>query len=110
MKKAWLCALLLVAGCAKMPDDIAPAATSSDPYMQMSCGSLAAERHKRQSELRRYEAHQTETANRDKAWMTIVHVPIGSMTNGDIEPQIASTKGHLTAINSAAQSKGCAAS
>jgi len=108
MNKAWICALLLVAGCAKMPDDIAPAAVSAEPYMQMSCAGLAAARQNKHIELKRHEDHQTLTANRDKAWMTIVHVPIGSMTNGDIEPQIAGTKGHISAIDKAARSKGCA--
>jgi hypothetical protein len=109
MKKAWLCALVLMAGCAKMPDDIAPVAVSTDPYLQMSCAGLAAERQNKRIELKRHEEHQTLTANRDKAWMTIVHVPIGSMTNGDIEPQIAATKGHLRAIDQAARAKGCPA-
>ena len=109
MKKAWLCALLLVAGCAKMPEDIAPAAVAADPYMQMSCEGLAQQRQAKQMEFRRLEAHQTETSNRDKAWMTVLHVPVGSMTRGDLEPQIASTKGHINAINHASQAKGCPA-
>jgi hypothetical protein len=92
-----------------MPDDIAPAAVSSDPYMQMSCEGLAQQRQAKQIELKSLEDHQIETSNRDKAWMAIIHMPIGSMTNGDVEPQVASTKGQLDAINRAAQSKTCRA-
>ena len=90
-----------------MPDEIAPVAVSAEPYMGMSCAGLAAERQRRQMELKRHVDQQTLTANRDKAWMTIVHVPIGSMTNGDIEPQIATAKGRIRAIEQAARSKGC---
>jgi starvation-inducible outer membrane lipoprotein len=109
MKKVIFCTLLLLAGCAKMPDDIAPATVSADPYAQMTCENLAVERQSKQIELKRYVDQQTETANRDKAWMTIVHVPIGSMTNGDVEPQVANLKGQLNAINQASQAKACPA-
>ena len=100
-------AVLLLAGCAKMPEDIAPAPVSADPYMQMSCGRLASEKKATHAALKRAEEHQTETSNRDAAWMTIVHVPVGSMTRGDIEPQIARMKGQLNAIHRAAQARGC---
>lgn len=107
MRRAWIFAPLLMAGCAKMPDDIAPAPVSADPYMQMPCRNLASQRQARAAELERAEEHQTETSNRDAAWMTIVHIPVGSMTRGDIEPHIARLKGEITAINRAAQAKGC---
>jgi hypothetical protein len=101
--------LLLLAGCAKMPKDIAPTAVSADPYMQMSCEGLAQERQAKQAELKRHEDIQTETSNRDKAWMTIVHVPVASMSGGDLEPQISRVKGQINAINQASQAKACPA-
>lgn len=109
MKRAWICALLLLAGCAKMPEDIAPTAVSADPYMQMSCEGLAQQRQVKQAELKRLEEQQAETSKRDEAWMVIVHVPVASMNGGDIEPQVASAKGHINAINQASQAKACPA-
>lgn len=109
MKKVILCTLLLLAGCAKMPEDIAPAAVSADPYMQMDCASLSAEQQSKQTQLKSLGGQQTETSNRDKAWMAIVHVPVASMSSDDLEPQIANLKGQVNAINQASQAKACPA-
>ncbi|MBL0374653.1 hypothetical protein JJB09_21810 [Rhizobium sp. KVB221] len=107
MKRTVICALLLLAGCAKMPDDISAAPVSADPYMQMSCESLASERAAKQADYDRIAKVQTETSKRDEAWMAIVHVPVASMSNGDNEPHIATLKGQLNAISKASQAKGC---
>ena len=99
--------LLLLAGCAKMPEDISASQVSADPYMQMSCERLASERAAKQAEYDRVAKIQEETSKRDEAWMAIVHVPVASMSNGDNEPQIASLKGQLNAISQASRAKGC---
>jgi hypothetical protein len=77
--------------------------------MQMDCAGLSAERQSKQTQLKSLEGQQTETSNRDKAWMAIVHVPVASMSNGDLEPQIATLKGQINAINQASQAKSCPA-
>lgn len=99
--------MLLLAGCAKPPGEIAPAAISADPYRQMSCAGLGSEKARKEAELERLSNHQQETADRDKAWMTIIHVPVASMANGDKEPEIARVKGELGAIENASRAKGC---
>lgn len=90
-----------------MPEDIAPAAVSSEPYMQMSCADLAQHRRSREADLRRHVEQQTQTAHRDRAWMTIIHLPVASIANGDLEPQIASLKGQISTISQISQSRGC---
>jgi len=108
MKKSVLCAVLLLAGCAKQPGDIVAASVPSDTYMQMSCQNLAAEKSGKQTELDALSSKQAETANRDAAWMAIVHVPVASLSRGDDAKQIADLKGQLNAIDRAYQAKSCA--
>lgn len=109
MKKTVLCALLLLAGCAKQPGDIVAAAVPTDSYMQMGCADLTATKSSKQTELGTLSGRQEEAANRDAAWMAIVHVPVASMTQGDHAKDIARLKGELDAIDRAYQAKSCGA-
>lgn len=109
MKKTVLCALLVLAGCAKQPGDIVAAAVPTDSYMQMGCADLTTAKSGKETELGTLSGRQEETANRDAAWMTIVHVPVASMTRGDNAKDIARLKGELAAIDHAYQAKSCGA-
>ena len=100
--------LLLLAGCAKQPGDIVAAAVPTDSYVQMSCANLVSEKAGKQSQLDTLSSVQEETANRDAAWMAIVHVPVASMSRGDNAKQIAELKGQINAIDQAYQAKSCA--
>jgi len=108
MKKILLCGLLLLAGCARQPDDIVAVSVPTDSYTQMSCQDLVTQKADKQQQLDALSNKQAEVANRDAAWMTIVHVPVASMTQGDNAKQIAQLKGEVNAIDQAYQSKGCA--
>lgn len=107
MKKSVIVSLLLLAGCAKPPGEIAAAAIATDPYLQRNCDSLVAERADKRAALEQLSEHQEETAKRDAAWMAIVHVPVASMSRGDKEAEISRLKGHLRAIDEAMRAKGC---
>lgn len=109
MKKIYLCAFLLLAGCAKQPGDIVAVSVPTDSYMQMSCPQLTTQKADKALELDGLSNKQAETANRDAAWMTIVHVPMASMAGGDNSKKIAQLKGEVTAIDQAYKAKGCAA-
>jgi hypothetical protein len=110
MKLIVVCAaLLLAAGCAKHPDKIAAAPVAVEPYMQMQCPQLAQVKMQKEAELEKLAKDQKETASQDAAAMAVIHVPIGSMTGSDKEPEVARAKGEVQAVNSAYQSKGCAA-
>ena len=110
MKKIVICAaMLLAAGCAKRPEEIAATPVAVDPYMQMQCSQLTPLKAQKEVELSQLEKEQKDTADQDAAAMAVIHVPVGSMTGSDKEPQVARAKGEVQAINSAYQSKGCAA-
>jgi uncharacterized protein YfaP (DUF2135 family) len=109
MKKSTLLLLLLLAGCAKQPGDIVAASVPTDPYMGMDCATLASTRAGKQAELDAMSSRQTETANRDAAWMTIIHVPVASLARGDDAKKIAGLKGEINAIDQTSQTKSCGA-
>jgi len=110
MKKIVICAaMLLAAGCAKRPEEIAATSVPVDPYMQMQCPELAQLKTQKDMELANLSKEQKETADQDAAAMAVIHVPVGSMAGNDREHDIARAKGEVQAINSAYQSKSCAA-
>lgn len=109
MKKIVICAaMLLAAGCAKRPEDIAAIPVASDTYMQMECPQLVQLKTQKDAELAALEKHQKQVADHDAAAMAVIHVPVGSMSGGDKEEQVARAKGEVQAITSAYQSKNCA--
>lgn len=99
--------ILLLASCAKRPDEIMAEPIAVDPYMQMDCATLASMKGQKEAELRSAEAAQLEASQRDAAAMSIIHVPLASMQGHDIEEKVARAKGEVQAINSAYQSKSC---
>jgi len=107
MRKSIFCVVLLLAACAKPPGKIEATAVPAGHYMQMSCVSLASEKAGKQAQLNRFSNEQQDTSDRDAAWMTIIHLPVASMSNGDREPEIAHLKGQLNAINQASRAKSC---
>ena len=110
MKKILVCAaMLLAAGCAKRPEEIAATPVAVDTYMQMQCPELAQLKMRKDAELVQLAKEQKDTADQDAAAMAVIHVPVGSMTGNDKEPEIARTTGEVLAIDSAYQSKNCAA-
>jgi hypothetical protein len=100
-------AMLLLAGCAKRPEEILAEPIAADPYMQMDCSSLGSVKAQKDAELRRLEAVQMKTAQRDAASMSILHIPLASWQGHDVGPQLARAKGEAQAVNAAYQSKGC---
>jgi starvation-inducible outer membrane lipoprotein len=100
IKRMVLCAMaLLAAGCARQPDQIAPSPVSTDRYLPMSCADLLAGRAGKKA--------QHEAAERDKAAMGVIHIPVASMAGQDREDEVARGKGELAAIDAAIQSNGC---
>lgn len=109
MKKLLVCAaMLLAAGCAKRPDEIMATPVAVDPFMQMQCAQLGPLKMQKETELAKLEKAQFNASEHDKAAMSVIHIPVASMTGKDNEEGVARAKGEVQAINSAYQAKGCA--
>ena len=110
MKKLLVCAaMLLAAGCAKRPDEIMATPVAVDPYLQMQCAQLGPLKMQKEAELATLEKAQFNASEHDKAAMSVIHIPVASMTGKDNEEGVARAKGEVQAINSAYQSRNCAA-
>lgn len=107
MKRILISLGLLLAGCAKPPEDITAAVVPVTPYMGKSCVELAALEANGQRVLADVEARQRATVKEDRDAMWAVHVPVGSLRGGDREREVAAAKGELRAISAARQSGGC---
>jgi uncharacterized lipoprotein YajG len=102
-----LALVLLVAGCAKQPGQIAATPVAAYPYLQLTCTELLADRAAKQATQADIEEAQHKAAERDKGAMTVIHVPIAALTGQDREGDVARGKGELAAIHAAIQSKDC---
>lgn len=98
---------LLIAGCARQPDQIAARPVRPDRYLQMSCAELLANRSAKKIEQARLEQSQHEAAEYDKAAMGVIHIPVASMSGKDRAEEVALGKGELRALDATIQSKGC---
>lgn len=84
----YLFILILAAGCAKTADSVAPAAM---PLNSVSCSQI--------TELRQrvgiLSAKQNTAAGNDVVGVIFIGLPIGSMSGGDVETELAIAKGQL---------------
>lgn len=103
-----LVGIVLLAGCAASPEDIAPIYTSGDQYLGWNCEKLLAEQKRIGVDLSTASAKQEETRSDDIAGVILLAVPIGSMSNDeDLEPKIARLKGERDALDRIMSAKNC---
>ncbi len=109
MKKicAALCGLSIVSACAQQPASIAPV-SMGDTYSNVSC-SKAAELYKQEAaKVPSLVAAQKQAVTGDALGVFLIGVPMSSLTGGDLEGEIAATKGKL--ISLAAKLETCGTS
>ncbi len=76
-------------------------------YTNLSCPQIASEHSKEKVKLDGLSKQQISAANGDAFGVFLVGVPIGSVAGGDKEGEVAVSKGKVSAMESAALSKGC---
>ncbi|WP_372885469.1 hypothetical protein [Shimia sp.] len=103
---------LSLSGCAKSPDSIQATYVSPSTYASYSCRSLAEERNNIVNQVNDLSGKQKKEATEDAVatgvglllfWPALFFLA----DNGDLEPQIASLKGHYDAVSKAWHEKGC---
>lgn len=102
-----LVASAIMAACAANPEKIEPKKVAVEPYLQMSCDQLNAERTKVQTNLADEEREQRSVRRNDAWGVALVFMPLGRMSGGNREDQIAELKGDAIAIDTASKSQKC---
>jgi len=97
----------IAVGCATQPEKIAPAKVPVEPYLQMTCEQLSAERGKTQTALDDQEREQRSVRRNDAWGVALLGLPVGRMSGGNRETRIAELRGDARAIDSASRSRGC---
>ena len=102
-----LIATLLIAGCAKSPDAVAPVAAPADAYATLDCEQLKAERVSVSQEIVTLSAEQESAATNDTIGVILLGLPMASMAGNDKEVELASEKGKLQAIERQMTANAC---
>jgi hypothetical protein len=104
---AALAALVVVAGCAKAPESIAPAYVSTVPYSTWSCKQLGEEAQRLNAAYATAATQQKQARGNDIAGVILLGLPVSSLSGDNIAPQIAQLKGEQEAVRKAMISKSC---
>lgn len=89
--------LLLFAGCASAPSDIAPAMVDTAKYREMSCDGLLLAARNEGVNLEQVSKDQRSARNWDIALNLLIIPGFGAIT-GDSELEVAEAKGRVLAI------------
>ena len=101
------CALLVIAGCAKRADAIAPVEIPIAAYSNQYCVALSNELVVEREKLAAQAKKQNQAATGDAVGVFLVGVPTASLTGHDQEGELAVTKGKVLSIENAMRSKNC---
>ncbi|MGB2932191.1 MAG: hypothetical protein WBE08_01510 [Methyloceanibacter sp.] len=98
---------LVIGGCAKSPESIAPAYISTVNYQNWSCGQLGEEGGRLNQALAEASTQQRNARTNDAIGVILVGIPVSSLSGDNIAPQIANLKGQLVAVQQAGNLKNC---
>lgn len=99
MKNSFLLILaaLAVSACAKRPDAIAPV-SMGNAFSSVSCNQAQTMLNTERASLVTFSAAQNTAANNDALGVFLIGVPMGSVSGGDNEGNIAASKGKILAL------------
>jgi hypothetical protein len=100
--------MALMLGCAKAPEDIAPAPVSDAAYQSWSCDQLAKEQERLATAYAAAAKEQARVRSDDTAGVILLGLPVSSMAGQDIAPQVARLKGEQEAVRRVMAAKNCA--
>jgi hypothetical protein len=109
MKDRCIIALLTLAlsSCAQAPEEVRPAYVSMVGYEGWNCRQLGEEQARLQAALTAASAQQNQTRSNDVAGWIFIGLPVGSMSGGNVAPEIANYKGQIEAVQQAMIRKSC---
>src|SRR5688572_20471078 len=102
-------AVLMLVGCAKSPESIAPSYISDVGYQNWTCEQLAGEQMRVSQALATASTQQRKARTNDTVGVIFLGLPVSSLSGDNIAPEIARLKGENEALIRAMRIKGCAA-
>jgi starvation-inducible outer membrane lipoprotein len=97
-----------LASCAQAPEEVRPAYVSSVAFDSWNCRQLGEEQARLQTALVAASTQQNQTRSNDVAGWLLLGLPVGSMSGGNVAPEIANYKGQIEAVQQAMIRKSCA--
>ena len=107
MRKTVFAAGIILAGCAKSPDQIKALPLSDLEFQNMSCAQLKQVNDETAVDLKNLTVSQERSATNDALSVLFVGAPLASMTGQDYETTLAYTKGKMEAVQRVLKVKGC---
>jgi len=98
---------LLLAGCAKSPESIAPAYVSPINYQNLDCGQLAQEDARITHAYANAAKQQNNARTNDTVGVLLLGLPVSSLSGDNIAPEIARLKGEQDAVRRQRLEKRC---
>lgn len=96
-KFAALIAVIAISGCAKSPDAIAPV-SMGNAFANLPCTQAAKTLNSEKELLAALEEQQKGAVAGDAVGVFLLGVPVSSLTGGDKEGDIATSKGKIVAL------------
>lgn len=97
---------LALSACAKGPDAIAPI-SMGDAYLMMPCDKAATRLSEERARYNVLASKQKGAVAGDAIGVFLIGVPMSSLTGGDVEGQVAESKGKILALE--ARQSACTA-
>ena len=110
--KIFLClaiTAMIVSGCAKRPETIAPAYVSVVTYSHLDCSQLAQEQQQLNRAYATAAKAQNDAATGDAVGVLFLGLPTSTLSGGNIAAQIADLKGRQETVQQLMISKKCGA-
>lgn len=86
-------------GCAPRPEQIAAAPVPPQFFARLSCPQLVNTQTALNRKMARLDAEQTQSAIDDTMGVLVTLRPLASLSAGNLQDQVALTKGELAAVN-----------
>lgn len=99
--------LAMLAACARQTREIEPVVVAPEMFSGMSCLRLVKERARRSQALIYAGMAQDQVSEDDRMRTLGIPTPVGTLFDGDREPEVARLKGELHAIDTQMQAMGC---
>ncbi|MGV8855041.1 MAG: hypothetical protein ACOH2L_10355 [Devosia sp.] len=100
-------ATIMLFGCAKAPESIAPSYVSEIPYQSYSCNQLGQEKVRLEQAYSVTAKAQSDARTGDAWGVFLIGMPTSTLSGGNVAAEVASLKGQMVAVDKSMITKNC---